>query len=277
MKKHIRLLKPLLFLSFTLCSATSRGQGNLLVTPRRIVFEGGKKTAEINLANVGKDSARYVVSMVEMRMNENGSFETITQPDSGENFASKYLRYFPRSVYLGPNEPQVIKVQLHNTAQLKPGEYRSHIYFRAVPEEKPLGEEDEAAKEGTISVKLTPVFGITIPVIIRIGESNTTVKFSGLKFQMKDTIPQLDFTIDRSGNMSVYGDVEVAHIAKDGKSTKVYAAKGLSVYTPNKKRLVAAKLETKEKVDFRSGYLHVTYSSQTDAKEKLAETEIKLD
>ena len=36
-------------------------QGNLLLTPRRVVFEGAKKSMDLNLANTGKDTARYVI------------------------------------------------------------------------------------------------------------------------------------------------------------------------------------------------------------------------
>jgi len=72
---------------------------------------------------------------------------------------------------------------------MAPGEYRSHIYFRAVPNPKPLGEEEK--KDTTkFSVRLIPVFGITIPAIIRIGESNTQVSLSDLGFSIQnDTIP----------------------------------------------------------------------------------------
>ena len=65
---------------------------------------------------------------------------------------------------LGPNESQVIKIQLNKTNDLATGEYRSHLYFRAVPAEMPLGE-SKPAKDSSISIKLIPVFGISIPVI----------------------------------------------------------------------------------------------------------------
>src|ERR1700759_689889 len=90
-------------------------QGDLLISPLRIVFEGSKKSQEINLANVGKDTATYVVSIIDIRMKEDGSFEQITVPDSGQNFAGKYLRFFPRRVTLAPNEAQVVKIQLIKT------------------------------------------------------------------------------------------------------------------------------------------------------------------
>ena len=50
---------------------------------------------------------------------------------------------------------------------MSPGEYRSHLYFRAIPAEKPLGEKEVLKDTTSISIKLVPVFGITVPVIIR--------------------------------------------------------------------------------------------------------------
>ena len=96
---------------------------------------------DLNLANTGKDSATYAISIVQIRMKEDGGFETITEPDQGQRFADRNIRFFPRSVTLGPNEAQVVKVQLMKTNELTEGEYRSHFYFRAVPKSNPLGEE----------------------------------------------------------------------------------------------------------------------------------------
>jgi P pilus assembly chaperone PapD len=38
-------------------NATAFAQGDLLISPLRIIFEGSKKSQEISLANVGKDTA----------------------------------------------------------------------------------------------------------------------------------------------------------------------------------------------------------------------------
>ena len=77
-------------------------QGNLLITPKRVVFEGNKRSIDISLANIGDDTATYAISLIQIRMTEEGSFESITEPDEGQLFASPYLRFFPRSVTLGP-------------------------------------------------------------------------------------------------------------------------------------------------------------------------------
>ena len=149
-----------------------------------MVFEGSKKSIDLNLANTGQDTATYAISLVQIRMKEDGGFETITEPDPGQRFADPFIRFFPRSVTLGPNEAQVVKVQLTKTNELTDGEYRSHFYFRAVPKQNALGEEEKVKDSTSISVKLTPIFGITIPVIIRKGESTTKVTLSELAFQI---------------------------------------------------------------------------------------------
>ena len=262
------------------CIAISEvsAQGNLLVTPVRVVFEGQKRAEELNLANSGKDTARYLISFVEIRMNKNGTFEQINEPDSGQQFASKYLRFFPRSVVLGPNEAQVIKLQLTNAGELTAGEYRSHLYFRAVPDEKPAGENIPKKDSGGINVKLTPIFGITIPVIIRVGETKASVQLTDLSVDRVNTpAPGLNLLFNRLGNSSVYGDITVDYISPQGKVTQVAVARGLAVYTPNTQRQLHLALEKKPGVNYQTGKLHVSYTTTSKTvTEQLAQAELKL-
>jgi hypothetical protein len=259
-------------------SAPASAQGNLLITPRRVVFEGSKKSMDLNLANTGQDSATYAISMVQIRMKDDGVFETITEPDPGQQFADKNIRFFPRSVTLGPNEAQVVKVQVIKASELAPGEYRSHFYFRAVPKAKPLGEAEPVSDTTTISVKLTPIFGITIPVIIRIGDNATKVTLSDLSFHtVNDTIPGVSMTFNRTGNMSVYGDISVDYVSTSGKITRVGIANGIAVYTPNSIRRFQFNLNKVPGIDFKSGTLRIIYSAPSDVKPaRYAEAELLL-
>jgi hypothetical protein len=254
-------------------------QGSLLITPRRVVFEGNKRSMDLNLANIGDDTATYVISLVQIRMTEDGTFESVTEPDEGQRFASPFLRYFPRSVTLGPNESQTVKIQLVRSGNMQPGEYRSHFYFRAVPEQKPLGEEERIEPDpSSISVKLTPVFGITIPVIIRIGQPSVKVTLTDLGLvSTNDTVPRLRLTFSRAGDYSVYGDITVDHISPQGVVTRVGIANGVAVYTPNLKRRFEFNLINTAGIDLTSGRLRVTYSASSDVRpEKYAEAELIL-
>lgn len=263
---------------FTLFPVAGFAQGNLLLTPRRVVFEGSKRSMDLNLANTGRDTATYAISLVQIRMKDDGGFVTITEPDPGQRFADRFIRYFPRSVTLGPNEAQVVKIQLIRSNELETGEYRSHFYFRAVPKIKPLGEEEKEKDTTSISVKLTPVFGITIPIIIRNGESTAKVNLSDLALEINDNAgPLLKMVFNRSGNMSFFGDLAVDHISTQGVVTRVGIANGVAVYTPNTIRRFQFNLNKIPGVDYRSGKLRVTYSAPSDVKPaKYAEAEITL-
>jgi hypothetical protein len=267
-----------LIILFTLLPLNTSAQGNLLITPRRLVFEGSKRSIDLNLANIGQDSATYSISVVQIRMKENGGFEIITEPDPGQRFADKNIRFFPRQVTLGPGEAQVVKVQVIRSNELTQGEYRSHFYFRAVPKAKPLGEESTVIDSTSISVKLTPVFGITTPVIIRVGDNNTKVTLRDLSLMsVNDTIPILSLTLERTGNMSVYGDITVDHVSELGQITRVSAANGIAVYTPNTIRLFQMNLKNMPGIDYKKGKLRVIYSASSDVKPvKYAEAELLL-
>lgn len=276
-KFRIFCFVTLIIFSF-LFSGNSAAQGNLLVTPRRVVFDGTKRSLDLNLANIGQDTATYSISMVQIRMKEDGGFETITTPDPGQNFADKNIRFFPRTVTLPPKEAQLVKVQLLRTSQLAPGEYRSHFYFRAVPKINPLGEIDTVKNNKSISVQITPIFGITIPVIIRIGESNSKVSLSDLALQFaEDGAPLFSLRFNRTGNFSVFGDLAVDHVSPQGTVTSVGIANGIAVYTPNTTRKFQFRLNKVPGIDFNSGKLIIRYSAPSDVKPlTYAEAELPL-
>lgn len=253
-------------------------QGDLLITPRRVVFEGDKQSQELTLANTGQDTARYNVSFVQYRMAESGAFEQIEIPDSGQYFADKYLRFFPRSVTLAPNEAQVVRMQFRKLPGMQAGEYRSHVYFRAVPKETALGDE-KLADSTAIGIRLIPIFGITIPVIIRIGQLDLNVQLTDINLDTKtDTVPALAVTFTRNGDKSVYGDLTINWLPETGgDAVEVGVVRGIAVYTPNKIRRFNMQLRKPAGVDYSRGKLVIRYQAPNDLKpEVYAEKEFVL-
>jgi hypothetical protein len=259
-------------------STNTLAQGGLLIFPKRVVFEGSKRFQTFNLSNIGKNTATYNISYINMRMKEDGGFEKITEPDSGQLFADAYLRFFPRRIVLAPNESQVIKVQLTKTNQLVEGEYRSHLYLVEVPAVKPLGDEDIQKDSTSISVELIAAFGFSVPNIIRRGESTTKVSLSNLSFEkFNGNIPIIKMEFNRTGNMSVYGDIVVNYISLKDKKTEVGKIQGFSVYAPGKLRKCKIELKKHKDVDYSKGKLIVRYSTQPNSNNKrLAQAELIL-
>jgi len=242
------------------------------------VFDGSRRVMELNLANTGRDTARYNISFIQYRMTQEGTFEEITEPDPGQFFADKHIRFFPRSVTLAPNEAQTVRMQVVGREGLEPGEYRSHVYFRAVPNEVALGEDDPNRDTTSVSVRLIPIFGITIPVIIRVGDSAREVYLSDLALEKGENGSlYLKMSFNRSGNMSVYGDLNVTHVGTNGTETPVGVVNGIAVYTPNTIRNFRIELNNQSGVDFNSGKLLVTYTAQSDLKpETYATAQLEL-
>lgn len=276
--KHGRNLLCLFFCILCFSENSAYAQGNLLVYPRRVVFEGAKHMEEFNLANIGKDTATYQVSLLEMRMKNDGSFEEVTKQDSGQNFAAPFLRFFPKLVVLGPNESQVVKVQVTRSSTLPPGEYRSHLYFRAVPLVKAKGESEEPVDPKNISVRITPIFGISIPVIIHAGEMSSSVSIDHVRLSEKnETGAMLEMTFNRQGNSSVYGNIIIEYLSDLNIKTKLIEADGVAIYTPNKLRDIRVQLPHMPGIDYMHGSLKIRYESSSEAKQvKLAETSYLL-
>ncbi len=241
--------------------------------PKRLVFDGSQRAQEVNLVNTGKDSAMYAISFIQYKMTEDGTFEEITTPEEGQHFADGFLRYYPRRVSLGPNEAQTVRVQLTRTGNLNDGEYRSHMYFRAIEKQSALGVEEAQESEG-ISINIKTVFGISIPIIIRKGESTTQVELTNVELIETPDHQQLLITINRTGNTSVYGDLVVEYTDLQKKSTEIGKVKGISVYTPNAKRNFSMNLQGSDDLDLTQGKLKITYTS--DSGKILATSEIHL-
>ena len=211
--------------------------GDLLVAPTRVVFDSRKRSAELNLSNIGGARATYRVSLIRMEMDELGAFKE--RPfDPGTEGLQSLFRFSPREVTLEPQESQTVRVQVRKPAELPAGEYRLHMIFRAVPSTSPTPVQAEVPKG--ISIRLTPIYGIAIPLIVRHGE--TSAKVSIVAPEFGEARRNLRFRLERSGNQSVYGDLRATLLPATGSPEVLTEATGLAVYTPNASRSVTLAL-----------------------------------
>ncbi len=266
-------MKNLIIQALAILPFFANAQSDILITPFRVVLENGKTIEELSVANTGKDTARYTISFLQYKMNEDGQLQQIQSPEEGQFFADRFIKVFPKAVVLAPNEAQIVRLQARMPADAAPGEYRSHLYFRSAGEQEAIGFEAEGA-EG-LGIQLIPIYGITIPVIVRVGASDTKTDFSDVSLVRGDK-PSVNLTLNRSGIHSVYGDVELIHIDDLGKENVVGLMRGVAVYTP----LVGRKLQVPFNRSLSvpaNGKLKVVYSATINSKRQiLAEVEIEL-
>ncbi len=258
------------------------GIGDLLVAPTRVIFEGRTRSAELTLLNIGKQAATYRISFTHLRMTENGDLREVEQPEPGDAFADDLVRYSPRQVTLEPNVSQTIRLQVRKPEKLADGEYRSHLLFRAVPPEGSIPGnvvESEEKKMGGYSIRLTPIYGVSIPVIVRHGQTSAKVSLGDLSVvppEKPGGPALLELKMRREGNQSVYGNLRVAFVPAAGREQVVGILNGLAVYTPNPERLVRVPLQPPPGVVIARGRLRVTYAKAEQNGERLAEAETTL-
>lgn len=258
---------PLLVLS----SPAFAGIGDLLVAPTRIVLDG-HKGAEVILNNIGDEPATYRVSVEFLRMTEQGGLVDVIAPSDADKKAQDMIVYAPRKVTLAPHEPQAIRIAARAPQGLPDGEYRVHMLFRAIPPATPVVQASGEPVKG-VQFKLTPIYGVTIPVIIRLGNLQATAGIADVHLEQKDGAPFVNFDLVRNGSRSVYGEVRVL---KAGIKEPIAVQKGIAVYTEVGRRHVSIPVQEKYKSQ-ASGAVTVEYVETFDeGSHVLAQTQAVL-
>jgi len=161
---------------------------------------------------------------------------------------------------------------------MKEGEYRSHLYFRSEKNYKALGDKgDDTLK--SVQVQLIPIYGISIPIIIRIGSGHATTTLTDLKLKTDaDSTVNLELTINRIGSISINGDFSVEYTPPQGKPYEVGTIKSVSVYTNIKKRYFSIRLNKTPGLMAKGGKLKVKYTNaeETNKGVVMAEAELEL-
>ena len=253
-----RILSLGLAISVLLVTAppAQAGVGDLLVAPTRIVLNGRRGT-EVILNNIGDDVATYRISMEFRRMTPEGKLEDVQVPNETEKQAQEMILYAPRRITLPPNQPQAIRLSARAPQGLPDGEYRVHMLFRAVPPPRPQVAQQKV--EG-ISFALTPIYGVTIPVIVRLGNLEAKAALSNVRKAEEQGKPVISLDISRNGTRSTYGELRVM---KAGVAEPIALLRGVAVYTEVGHRSVSIPLEAAQ-VANATGPITVQYVEPTD-------------
>ncbi len=243
MTMRFRFFRPLaaaLLGAAALAPMAANAAGDLLVAPTRVVLNGSQGT-EVILNNIGSEPATYRISLELRRMTPTGELQDVTVEEANalEQAAMEMIRYAPRRVLLAPDQPQAIRISARPPAELADGEYRAHMLFRAVPEATPVTEQSADAPATGFIIKLTPIYGITIPIIIRKGQLEATAAIANpAATRLPNGATELAFDVSRSGARSVFGEVHV--IPAGGKTPHI--TRGIAVYPEVSQRRVAIML-----------------------------------
>lgn len=220
------------------------GMGDINLFPKRVVIDDRARIANVGLYNRAAAAGEYEITVSDMAMQRDGrlvDLGTVQDPAAraAVHPASGFLRWSPRHVALPASEAQMVRIMARVPPDLQPGEYRSHFTVVSVPPDTGGTSIDEAAGGQSaqgIGVRIVPRFGISIPVIVRVGDTTLTAGFKDMVFSAPPGGPAaLALTITRDGTRSAFGDIV---ITAPGAKKPVAEVKGIGVYTEIPERAV---------------------------------------
>jgi hypothetical protein len=225
------------------------GMGDINLFPKRVVIDDRQRIASVGLYNRAVAAGEYEITVSDMVMQRDGHLVDIAAVEdpavrANVHTASSFLRWSPRHVTLPGSEAQMVRIMARVTPDLPAGEYRSHFTVVSVPPETGGTSIDEAAGAQTadgIGVRIVPRFGISIPVIVRVGETTLTAGLKDFALVAQTGGPAtLAFTITRDGTRSAFGDIVVT---APGAKKPLAEVKGIGVYTEIPERTVRVALD----------------------------------
>lgn len=237
-------------------SAPAQAQGDLLVAPTRVVLNNGGN-AELVLSNIGTSEATYRIGVELRRMTEGGDFLDVSDAEANatEKAAAEMVRYAPRRITLLPGQPQAVRLSARPAPELPDGEYRVHMSFRAIPAALSPEEAQKQAAAGGLTIRLTPVYGITIPVFVRKGQLQAGASLTNPHLVKSGQESFLNLTVNRSGNRSVYGEL----IGKSARGEPLFNLRGVAVYPEVSHRAVQVPLNAEQLAKLTAGPVRIEY------------------
>lgn len=260
----LRLIRPIAVLAAACAAVPAVAQGDLLVAPTRVVMSASG--SQVVLSNIGEKPATYRITLELRRMTPNG--DTVDVPESDatpqERAALDMVRYAPRRITLQPNQPQAVRISARPPEGLVDGEYRVHMSFRAIPDVTPVAAPEqggEAPSAQGLSIRLTPVYGITIPVIVRKGQLEGGATLANPRVEHTGTTSQLHLDLGRIGARSIYGEVRVI---APGRRDPIMLVRGIAIYPEVSARKLVLPVAT-EQLPLLRGPVRIEYREPAEA------------
>lgn len=235
------------------------GNAFLNITPKRITFDKARRIGTVFLLNQGSEPITVDVALIDRVMLEDGQIfavEDAEKRDDGKaavaqlRSAKDLLQVSPRRVTLMPNRPQTVRVRLAAPPDGSAGERRSHLTVTTLPPRDTGATPEQAANPAgnQLSFRITAVYGLSIPVIVRTAEPDVRATLDGAHLEYAEAAGDgrsapsrtalVAVDLVRGGQSSVYGNFEVRVVGEKKDAEPLGLARGVGVYPEVARRVV---------------------------------------
>jgi hypothetical protein len=219
---------------------------NINITPKRLTLDRANNSATVYVFNQGSAPATVDVALVERVMLTNGEIKAAADLSSDQRLqplvqklssAQPFVVAAPRRVTLAPGKGQTIRVRA-TVPQSGVAEYRTHLTVTTIPPRDTGVTADQAASAAAnqLSFRITSVFGLSIPIIVRQGNVDARGAIEEPKIHYAGVSPDgvappvrtaiVNFNMRRLGANSLFGNVEIRSANKE----LLGLARGVGVY-----------------------------------------------
>jgi hypothetical protein len=238
---------------------------NLNISPKRVTLDRADRTATVYVFNQGTAAATFDIALIDRIMLPDGQIlavsEAQTHPEDKDTLdklksAQGMLVATPRRATLEPGKGQTIRIRASAPAAGSVnGEYRTHLTVTTIPP-RDIGltaEQAAALSPQELRFQINSVFGLSIPVILRVGAADVRGSIENVKLATQNVsldgasppkpTPVLSFELVRVGPNSLFGNLEVRGSKDKATADPIGAARGIGVYPEIDRRRVQLPLK----------------------------------
>ena len=240
-------------------AATPTVLANININPKRITFDRIGKSAAVYVFNQGGAVGGFDVKLIDRVMLPDGQIVPLSEAEAKPELKDLVARLksakdmvvvTPRRVSLSGNAGQTLRIRAGTSAEVAPGEYRTHLTVTAIPPADigVTAEQAASQREGQLSFRINSVLGLSIPVILRVGPIDIRAGIENAKLSVETapttagkppvTTSVLAFELVRVGANSLFGDIEVRGAKERGDKEPLGVVRGVGVYPEIDRRFV---------------------------------------
>ena len=256
LQKSVWILGICLILGFSVFMLTSQPAYAVRVSLKRVVFDENKRSEILTIINTTAEPQTYRLGWRRYRMSGGKGLSVIKEgeDDSDILWADDMIRFAPRRVTIPPGSSQQIRLLLRRPANIQQAEYRSHLWI--VSESKPAKFDAEPGNKKAMRLAVQPA--ISLPIFVRHGDLNVETSISNAQLKRTDKGLNTTFTLNRTGNRSIYGDFDFT-CTNQSEELILHQVRGIAVYTETNMRNLDFDIPLSENTAANCSSIKITY------------------
>lgn len=242
---------------------------NINITPRRVVFDGVKRTEAVYVFNQGTSPVTVDIALIDNVMLPTGEIAPLAEvPHKGSaaqaaaarlQSARESILATPSRMTIEPGRSKAIRIRASiPESSAITAEWRTHLTVSTVPPPDAGLTADAASlpQKGEMAFRIQSAFGVSIPLIVRGSAAVAAATLGPISFERGEVpkadgsvarnVPMLSFQLSRAGANSIYGNIEARIDGKAGREV-IGFIRGIAVYPEIDQRRVVMQLNREPK------------------------------